>query len=177
VLGQCDPEDSLTRDVPKDFVESVVMEMWQAGPGGALRRPLSHRRQERAGRLKPTGECARAVAGAPLMRRAERGACGVLEVGQLQPGGDHFRHRAGAALAWNRGVREPVPRRAGRVGREILLSRAGDRANDLLVMGCYDHHRIHELPLGGVRPTVLRSMTLPVLMAHCTPVSTTSALT
>ncbi|MDM0117553.1 universal stress protein [Variovorax sp. J22R133] len=33
-------------------------------------------------------------------------------------------------------------------------------------MGCYGHHRIHELLLGGVTRTVLRSMTLPVLMAH-----------
>jgi len=37
---------------------------------------------------------------------------------------------------------------------------------DLLVMGCYGHSRAREWVLGGTSRTVLRSMTLPVLMAH-----------
>ena len=49
---------------------------------------------------------------------------------------------------------------------ELLLSRAADLDADLLVMGCYGHSRARELVLGGVTRTVLRSMTLPVLMSH-----------
>lgn len=59
--------------------------------------------------------------------------------------------------------REPV-RDVG-VG-EWLLSRAADFGSDLLVMGGYAHARMRELVLGGVTRTMLRAMTIPVLMAH-----------
>lgn len=49
---------------------------------------------------------------------------------------------------------------------DLLLSMAADVGADLLVMGCYGHTRTRELVLGGATRTVLRSMTLPVLMAH-----------
>lgn len=49
---------------------------------------------------------------------------------------------------------------------EWLLSRAADSAADLLVMGAYGHNRLTELILGGVTRTVMRKMTLPVLMSH-----------
>lgn len=49
---------------------------------------------------------------------------------------------------------------------DILLSRAAERGVDLLVMGCYGHTRLREVLLGGVSRTVLRSMTVPTLMAH-----------
>lgn len=56
-------------------------------------------------------------------------------------------------------------------GRDIdvgnaLLSHAADRGSDLLVMGCYGHSRLREWVLGGATRTILRSMTLPVMMAH-----------
>jgi len=47
-----------------------------------------------------------------------------------------------------------------------LLSMAADIDADLLVMGGYGHSRFRELLLGGVTQTILKSMTLPVLMAH-----------
>jgi nucleotide-binding universal stress UspA family protein len=49
---------------------------------------------------------------------------------------------------------------------ELLLSRVCDLEADLLVMGCYGHSRAREWVLGGTSRTVLRSMTVPVLMAH-----------
>ena len=49
---------------------------------------------------------------------------------------------------------------------EWLLSRAADSAADLLVMGAYGHNRLTELILGGVTRSVMRKMTLPVLMSH-----------
>jgi nucleotide-binding universal stress UspA family protein len=54
---------------------------------------------------------------------------------------------------------------AGDVG-EALLSTAADMDAGLLVMGGYGHARYRELVLGGVTATLLRAMTLPVLLAH-----------
>lgn len=47
-----------------------------------------------------------------------------------------------------------------------ILSLAADMSSDLLVMGAYSHSRMREVLLGGVTRTVLRSMTVPVLMCH-----------
>lgn len=49
---------------------------------------------------------------------------------------------------------------------DALLAHAADRGSDLLVMGCYGHSRLREMVLGGATRTILRSMTIPVLMAH-----------
>ncbi|MET0980887.1 MAG: universal stress protein [Telluria sp.] len=49
---------------------------------------------------------------------------------------------------------------------EGLLSMAADRGADMLVMGGYGHARLRELLLGGATRTVMRSMTVPVLLAH-----------
>lgn len=49
---------------------------------------------------------------------------------------------------------------------EVILSRAADLSSDLIVLGCYGHSRMRELVLGGVTREILRSMTVPVLMAH-----------
>ena len=49
---------------------------------------------------------------------------------------------------------------------EVLLSFASEVGADLLVMGCFGHRRARDLVLGGASRTVLKSMTLPVLMTH-----------
>jgi nucleotide-binding universal stress UspA family protein len=49
---------------------------------------------------------------------------------------------------------------------EALLSHAADNEADLIVMGGYGHPRAWELAMGGVTRTMLRSMTVPVLMSH-----------
>lgn len=49
---------------------------------------------------------------------------------------------------------------------EMLLSRASDLGADLIVMGCYGHSRWRELVLGGATRSILKSMTVPVLMSH-----------
>jgi nucleotide-binding universal stress UspA family protein len=49
---------------------------------------------------------------------------------------------------------------------ETILSRAADLDSDFLVMGCYGHSRWRELILGGATRSILRSMTVPVLMSH-----------
>jgi nucleotide-binding universal stress UspA family protein len=49
---------------------------------------------------------------------------------------------------------------------DALLSHAADAGVDLMVMGGYGHSRLREFVLGGVTRSVLRSMTVPVLMSH-----------
>ena len=66
----------------------------------------------------------------------------------------------GVQARWQREAVEPQ-----NLG-ELLLSRAFDLQADLLVMGCYGRARAYEWVLGGASRTVLKSMTLPVLMAH-----------
>lgn len=49
---------------------------------------------------------------------------------------------------------------------DLALSRASDLGADMIVMGVYGHTRVHEMVLGGMSRTLLRSMTVPVFMAH-----------
>jgi nucleotide-binding universal stress UspA family protein len=49
---------------------------------------------------------------------------------------------------------------------DALLSHAADASVDFIVMGGYGHSRLREFVLGGVTRSVLRTMTVPVLMSH-----------
>jgi nucleotide-binding universal stress UspA family protein len=49
---------------------------------------------------------------------------------------------------------------------DSLISRAADFSSDLIVMGGYGHSRVREFLLGGTTRSVLRTMTVPVLMSH-----------
>jgi nucleotide-binding universal stress UspA family protein len=49
---------------------------------------------------------------------------------------------------------------------DTLLSCAHERGCDLLVMGAYGHARWQEAVMGGATRTILRSMTIPVLMSR-----------
>jgi nucleotide-binding universal stress UspA family protein len=63
----------------------------------------------------------------------------------------------------------PVEQKRGHRRHEVgeaLLTLAGDKSSDLLVMGAYGHSRFRETILGGATRTVLETMTIPVLMAH-----------
>jgi len=116
-----------------------------------------------------TREAARAVNDAmPLLAAAE--AVTVLTIdpregpdghGEL-PGADISLHlaRHGVKAEIERTVSADLP-----VG-DVLLSRAADLGADLLVMGAYGHSRARELLLGGATRSLLRSMTVPVLMSH-----------
>ncbi|NML17129.1 universal stress protein [Azohydromonas caseinilytica] len=159
VLGQRNDGDPAAAGVPTDFVESVVV-----GSGKpVLVVPSSGHFADVGHRVlvawKPTREAARALSSAlPLLQpdasvHVVAWGCDPAEVRPLL-----LRH----------GIQADYSQEAtdgDRVG-EYLLSRAADLDADLLVMGCYGHARARELLLGGVTRTVLRSMTLPVLMAH-----------
>jgi len=49
---------------------------------------------------------------------------------------------------------------------DILLNRAADTGADLLVAGGYSHSRARETIFGGVTRSLLRQLTLPLLLSH-----------
>ena len=112
----------------------------------------------------------RAVSDAlPLLRASQ-----LVTVAVFNPEREHGVHGAqpGADIALflaRHGVQVEVLRQSTPpdlpVGEALLSLAAGHNA-DLLVMGAYGHPRWNEILLGGVTRTVLRSMTLPVLMSH-----------
>jgi nucleotide-binding universal stress UspA family protein len=116
-----------------------------------------------------TREAARAVSDAmPLLAAAEIVIVLTIDPqegphghGEL-PGADISLHLA------RHGVKAEIERTAaaGLPVGEVILSRAADLGADLLVMGAYGHSRARELWLGGATRSLLRSMTLPVLMSH-----------
>ncbi len=113
-------------------------------------------------------ESARAIADAlPFLTRARE-----VNVVSFNPGNDSdWGEIPGADIGlWlaRHGVRATVhERRSGDVdvGNQ-MLSLATDLGSDLIVMGAYGHSRAYEMVLGGMTRTILRSMTIPVLMSH-----------
>lgn len=167
VLGQHDPSGKPLSGVSADFAESVLV----ASGKPALILPYAGRLPAVVGETaviawKPTREAALAVSAAmPLLQRARhvhvlawRGE--EMPVDSKLLSLDGYLKLHGVDAVWHSQGDEPPA-----LG-ELLLSRACDLDADLLVMGCYGHGRAREWILGGTSRTVLRSMTLPVLMAH-----------
>lgn len=113
-------------------------------------------------------EARRAVRDAlPLLKRAQ-----MVQVAIINPAAqaEIYGQRPGADIALylarhdvKVSVREEVS--DDDIGN-TLLSLAADSASDLLIMGCFGHSRLRETLLGGATRTILKSMTLPVLMSH-----------
>lgn len=55
---------------------------------------------------------------------------------------------------------------AGSDVQNAILSHAANSGTDFIVLGGYGHSRLREFILGGVTRSILRSMTVPVLMSH-----------
>ena len=116
-----------------------------------------------------TRESTRAVTdGLPLLKRAKRV---TVIVGDANPGSGGHGETPGADIALylaRHGIQVEVSqeRTAGIDVGSLLLSRISDLGADLLVMGAYGHSRLRELVLGGVTRTILKEMTVPVLMSH-----------
>jgi len=56
--------------------------------------------------------------------------------------------------------------RGGAGVQNAILAHAADTGADFMVLGGYGHSRLREFILGGVTRSILRSMTVPVLMSH-----------
>jgi len=167
VLGQHRASDPAFDGVAPDFVECVLA---RSGKPALV---LPHDGEwTSVGETvviawKPTREAARAVASAvPLLQRAER--VHVVSWGAEDDPVEGGRLTLNAYLR-QRGIEATFHREGGpepELLGELLLSRVFDLEADLLVMGCYGHSRAREWVLGGASRTILRSMTLPVLLAH-----------
>ncbi|WP_343584769.1 universal stress protein [Herbaspirillum sp.] len=113
-------------------------------------------------------EATRAITAAlPLLRSAGNVTVAVFDAGKRhgthgeQPGADIALYLA------RHGVKVQVMQEQSNMDiGNTLLSLAADLGSDLLVMGGYGHTRFREVLLGGVTLTIMRSMTIPVLMAH-----------
>lgn len=169
VIGQHDPEDRPT-GTPSTLVERAVL----AVGCPVLVVPYYSSAYPNLGRnvlvaWNGTREAVRAVRDAlPLLERASNVVVMAVnpvssrsEHGEV-PGADLARYLARHGV--NAEARASVATDIG-VGEE-LLARASDLGSDLLVMGAYGHSRLQELVMGGVTQTLMRHMTLPVLMSH-----------
>lgn len=167
VLGQDDP-DQIARDGRGNLAERVLLH--SAKP--VLILPYAGR-FERVGRHVLVAwdggiEASRAISAAvPLLRRAGKVTLAVFNPNAIDskhgplPGADlaSFLARHGVAIEVQQLETELD------IGN-ALLSLAADIDADLLVMGAYGHQRLRELLLGGATRTILKTMTLPVFMAH-----------
>ena len=79
-----------------------------------------------------------------------------------EPGADIARHlaRHGLKVEVAKAIADDVADSA------LLLNHTSDMGADLLVMGAYGHSRLREFILGGVTRSLLREMTVPVLLSH-----------
>jgi len=167
LLGQEDPEGSQPAAGP------VIEQALFASGRPVLLVPYAGRFESLGRRVligwNASREAARAVNDAlPLLMQAEtvtvlainprRGVGGHGE----EPGADIALHLARHGVKVN--VEHTVT--SGISDAETLLNYAADLSADLLVIGAYGHSRFRELVLGGVTRTLLREMTVPVLMAH-----------
>ncbi len=111
---------------------------------------------------------ARAVASAiPLLRRASQVELVVFNPGREAPDVHGAEPGADIALYLARhAVHVNVRRQSTDADIGLAMMRCADDCDaDLIVMGAYGHSRFRELMLGGVTRTVMRSMTVPVLLA------------
>jgi nucleotide-binding universal stress UspA family protein len=166
VLAQIAPDNRLLSQVPVDFVPTMLIETGK--PAVVLPGDF---KAERIGNTvviawKPTAASARAVSAAlPFLRLAGR-----VHVATWEDASDFDRNNPLPIERYlqRHGITATV-HHGGRPARdtgELLLALAADVHADLLVMGCYGHSRAREWILGGVTRSVLRSVTLPLLMAH-----------
>lgn len=114
-------------------------------------------------------EAARAVNDAlPLLRRARKVLVVVVNAADRP---DRHGDVAGADIALHLSRHGVVTEVTTLVAQDLevgdmLLSRVSDEGADLMVMGAYGHPRLRESLFGGVTRTILRTMTVPVLMSH-----------
>lgn len=116
-----------------------------------------------------TREAARALHDAlPLLQSAEQvTVLTIVPAGESEPDDDlpsiditHHLARHGIKADAGTSVAEDIE-----VG-DLILSRAADFGSDLIVMGGYGHSRLREFVLGGATRSLLRHMTVPVLLSH-----------
>jgi nucleotide-binding universal stress UspA family protein len=166
IVGQADPDDA---EGPSYLPEEVTLASGRPTLVIPYIGPAKTLGQRVTVAWNASREAARAVNDAlPLLERAQG-----VDVVAVNPSDAPFGHgeEPGADIALHlarHGIEVEVQRIEARDLdiANTILSHIADRGSDLLVMGAYGHSRLRELVLGGVTRTILREMTVPVLMAH-----------
>jgi nucleotide-binding universal stress UspA family protein len=166
LVGQADPDDAET---PSYLPEEVTLASGRPSLVIPYIGPPPTLGQRVTVAWNASREAARAVNDAlPILKRAP-----AVDVVTVNPTDAPFGHgeEPGADIALHlarHGIKVEVRRIETRDldVANTILSHIADRGSDLLVMGAYGHSRLRELVLGGVTRTILRHMTVPVLMAH-----------
>jgi nucleotide-binding universal stress UspA family protein len=165
VLGQRVPDHSTGLDAPEDVILACSRPV--------LVVPFAGRRLDRIGEnvlvaWNGSREAGRAVQDAlPLL--AMSGAVTVLlvdpeEDADIEVAEDLVAHLGRHGLrAKTQLIRHEL---ATASVADTLLAQVARLDADLLIMGAYGHSRLREMILGGVTRNILRSMNVPVLMAH-----------
>lgn len=167
ILGQYDPDETSPTTL-SDFPEYVMLHSGRP----VLIIPYAGQFESIARKVliswDASREATRAVTDAiPLLRKAH-----IVQVAVFNPSGSSDEHgeQPGADIALflarhNINV-EVIPQKTEIDIGNALLSLANDQNSDMIVMGGYGHARFREMILGGVTQTVLKSMTVPVLISH-----------
>lgn len=169
VLGQADPERATAISAPDDLAETVAL-----GSGRPiLLVPFIGAPSRVGGTVLLCWNASResaqvATAALPILRQAAKVV--VLVVDGKSDAHDKAPPPGTDAVAWlgRHGIDAALQQDIsidGDVGAAIL-SRVANFGADLVVMGLYGHSRVREFVLGGASRTLLRSMTVPVLMVH-----------
>ena len=163
IIGQARPNSEAPEDV---IIESALFELGRP----VLVVPYIQKTGVRLDRVMVCWDgsrnAARAVADAlPLLRRA--GTVEIVTIDSVErrnevAGADIAEHLARHSLKIEL---KSITDKANDVASTIL-NHVADRCADLVVMGGYGHSRLREFVLGGATRGMLRSMTVPTLMAH-----------
>ena len=164
IVGQAEPE---TSEVEEIVAESALFESGRP----LILVPYIQKAPLKLDRVMVCWDggraAARAIADAmPLLRRA--GNVDVVIVTDERGKRDQIEGADMGAHLARHGLNVEVTRTAlGDIDvADVILSRAADISTDFIVMGGYGHSRLREFVLGGVTRSILRSMTVPVLMSH-----------
>jgi nucleotide-binding universal stress UspA family protein len=161
VLGRAGDGEAVMMDV----LEAVLLDSGRPlliAPA----RPALHLGRHIAIAWKDKPEAARAVASAMPLLQAADSVCVVAVQEDAHSNADSCERLRHALLWHNAATTLRVIPADGRDPGDVLLAAVEDSNADLLVMGGYSHSRTREVVFGGFTRRVLRSASLPVLMAH-----------
>lgn len=167
VVGQTDPDEASSR-VVSDLPEFVALNCARPVLIVPYAGKFEHVGNNALVAWDGSMEATRAITNAiPLLKHAKNVAVVLFnpsrksDVHGEQPGADI------ALYLTRHGIKVEVLQQNTDIDvGNALLSLTVDHSSDMIVMGCYGHTRFREVLLGGVTMTVLKTMTVPVLMSH-----------
>lgn len=164
ILGQADPETAADDGTSPSFVADVVLNSGKP----VLIVPYAGHFENVGRRMMVAWTSAREAGRAltdslPMLERSE-----AVEVVLFDEGDGGVNHSDVQTYLQDHGVNATVKRYPGDElsAGELILSRASDDEADCIVMGAYGHSRLKETLLGGATKTVMKLMTVPVMMSH-----------